>query len=33
MWRKDTANRHVGEFVETVAAIAAKRRRTRLRAS
>lgn len=33
MWRKDTANRHASEFVETVAAIAAKRRRARLRAS
>jgi DNA-binding transcriptional LysR family regulator len=33
MWRKDTANRYAGEFVETVAAVAAKRRGTRLRAS
>ena len=33
MWGKNNANRQVGEFVETVAAVAAKRRRPRLRAS
>jgi DNA-binding transcriptional LysR family regulator len=33
MWRKGTANRHADEFVATVAAIAAKRRRPHLRAS
>jgi DNA-binding transcriptional LysR family regulator len=33
LWSKDTSNRQVGEFVETVAALASKRRRPRQRAS